>query len=136
MSWTETERRIFEYHDGAQKVYGDPLEINMRLSLTLPDADEVRRKINESDKPGLSPEEVYAAWAAHEKLCLAVREAFQMVEFDRTTGKGATSAQCIAVWNMFSRFMQKKNPSGDTLPTSPPSMESFPPVLTTPPTSV
>ncbi len=135
MEWTEKDRRIFTYHDGADLVHGDPLDIQMRLAVNLPDQAVVVAKIKDTSAAGADPARLFEAWQASERLWNAVREAFQMKEYDRTTGTGATNALCVAVWNEFQAFLSGLKKNGVTPPTSPPSTASPPAPSITPLTS-
>lgn len=74
---------------------------------------------------GFSPEEaalIRMGNIAHQNLCIGIRGAFGLLEFDAKTGKGCTDQMAIAVLNHWQDWLEKK--SGNTPPpptSSPPS---------------
>lgn len=122
MQFPDEQRRIFSYHDGAGVVHGDPLELHRRVCFLLGDPSKVVDEVCSADAAGADEHTIRQAMAASEKLCGAIRTAFQMVEFDRKTGQGATESQCFGVWNAFCAHLAelKKKPASP-LTSSPPT---------------
>lgn len=103
--WSDQEKQIFKYHTGAAEQYGDPLAIERKLRALT--AGQPGKLAAQTADPELDD----ASWArAEEKLIQAVREAFEMAPFDKTTGQGATDAMCKRLWNDFWGYLEKKNP--------------------------
>jgi hypothetical protein len=114
--YTEQEKKIFPYFDGAARVFGDPVTIRRRLTGFLDgNPNAVVDACNSTDPA--------TAMQADEKLLAAIRFAFDM-PFDRTTGTGATEDECFAAYDAFTAFMEQKKTSGEPTPTCvPPSEE-------------
>lgn len=118
--FTDEDRQIFPYHDGAKKVFGDPVEIQRRMNAALEGdvngvvekSNEFREDIGEDGQPLIvrlvSPQ---MALDYREKLNAAICSAFRLAPFDPATGQGMTSAMLLKVWNAFTDWMeQKKSP--------------------------
>jgi len=107
------ERKIFEYMNGEVKVFADPEVILRQLSRGCDfDLDGVLR-LCKSDNPAQSIPAV-------EKLLVAARGAFGMPPI-RLTGEGFLDDEVDAVLISFWDFLEKKNPSAECLPMSPPA---------------
>lgn len=123
--FSEAERRIFQYFDGAGAVWGDPLALERALLSCLgPDAGRVLEEANSPDN--------LLALAATGQLVEGIRTAFSMVPFDPSSGAGATEAMCLdALEALYDCLDAKKKPAVN-LPISPPPTASFPDPLTMP----
>src|SRR6185369_17597137 len=112
------ERKIFEYMNGEVKVFADPEVILRQLSRGCDfDLDGVLR-LCKSDNPAQSIPAV-------EKLLVAARGAFGMPPI-RLTGEGFLDDEVDAVLTTFWDFLEKKNPSAECSPMSPPAVEASP----------
>lgn len=130
----DAERAIFEYFNGEQKVFGDPLAIRRRLIHELSqygdDPDQLisnwragaYRKDDVPEGPEReAAEEQYlklepVRYAAAEKIYPAVRVAFRMASFDPATGHGALEADCIkALEDYFAWMTEKKTTAGNSV---------------------
>ena len=113
------ERKIFEYQNGAVKVFADPEMILRQLSRGCDfDLDGVL-KLCKSDNPAQSI-------PAIEKLLTAARGAFGMAPVNGFTGEGTLDDEVDAVLNSFWDFLEKKNPSAECSPMLPPAVEASP----------
>ncbi len=137
--FTIQDRQIFDYQDGETRdtegnvvtVYADPLEIDRAMSAALGgevdktidlcreyEADDAGAPILD-DKGGLirvnAPDVVAENYR---KLCAAVCAAFKLQPFTRLTGKGATVAMCIRLWNHYRAWVKKNTPPDGSSPTS------------------
>jgi hypothetical protein len=139
---------IFKYFDGQNEVHGDPTAIERKLRLATGGRfyDILRATQKPKDYKGWldeiadekTPEERragllqsvrdanLAADQAAEEITPAIRAAFEMVPFDKTTGQGATDDHCIDAWNAFTAFREQKKSSGEKEPKSATSMGSAP----------
>lgn len=129
--FTKPEREIFQYHDGAAEVWGDPLLIRRRLILECKGRfdtlwDDFFFSPSE-EWPDSTPENPRPRWTAEEKAAgilrqaeasepflAAVRAAFEMSPFDKATGQGATDADCeraVRAWAAWLADVKKKTPS-------------------------
>lgn len=116
-------RKVFPYHDGSQQVFGDPFAINKRLWAAV---DGRLEKIAHDaflpplgpGEPERDPSEHVKAIAAQQALLAAVRQAFEMAPFDRTTGQGATDQDCLDAYDAFITWMAEKKTSSAPTPTS------------------
>ncbi len=138
LPFTESERAIFAYHNGKDKVFGDPLELERRVRFLLGNVNALVEKINAVDLNQADGIQLREALGAQEKLVNGVREAFSMPELDKKTGQGATEAMTLAVWSSFCEFLAQKKMIGGPPPTSSPhSRQSAaglsPSILTTAP---
>jgi len=116
--YSEQDRRIFgPYFNGLQSVYGDPLQINRRLVHALDgDPAPVHERANSQEEA--------ERFEAREKLVVAARYAFGMVEFNPTTGQGAVELDVWTALNSFLEWREKKDSTAVTLPTSQPLSDS------------
>lgn len=105
------DRRIFgPYFNGAEMVHADPLQVYRRLQFRLDgESNKYLKLAREGD-----PSEKFHAW---EKLIPAVRYAFDMPDFDPSTGKGSQEADCRAVLRAYLEFVQEKKEPGPTCQT-------------------
>lgn len=121
--FTDDDRRIFAYQDGTRDtegqpvtVYADPLEINQAMSAALSgDVNGVVDRTHEFDFENLDennlPKRVNTPEVVREnttKLHAAIRQAFGLESFDRLSGRGATGAMCVRIWNAFCDWMNEK----------------------------
>ena len=125
--WSDDEKRIFEYSDGMANVFGDPLEIDLKLREAL---DYRWAEVCENAQPKEAngqPRAEPVILEAHKKLVNAAFRAFQLVPFDRMTGKGCTAAMAMRVYNEFIDFRdglkKKQSESSDS---TQPSLERPP----------
>lgn len=126
------DRNIFEYSNGDKKVKGDPITLRRRTQqLALQMGSRLGALIEKANPvivggPAVakaSDIELNEAWNALEKLEAIAREAFDLVAFDKESGKGATAEHALAVLDHFHEFLQKKNPMQDSNSTSTQSAE-------------
>ncbi len=104
---------LFYYFNGEKPVFGDPLTLYRRLLARLgSDPNALIEQVNH--------EAVEVSAPATETFLIAVRAAFDMVPFDAVTGKGSRDEDAFAAFNQFSDFIEKKNLSAATSPTSSP----------------
>lgn len=61
---------------------------------------------------------------AHQKICNGIRDAFELLPFDSTTGIGCTEYMTIAVLNHWDEWLEKKDGSTPPLQTSSPPASS------------
>lgn len=98
--FTDSDRAIFAYHDGAKDRFADPLAINRKLAVLL--AGDVETALKAA----------YAttgdADGSMQTLLNAVREVFALVPFAEDTGAGVTDAMALKVLSAFSEFMIAK----------------------------
>lgn len=139
LDFTPEERAIFQYHNGLEVVYADPLEIRQRLRYTLPNsALLLRQSISarkilqdnaklydadpDHDHPYTEDEEnaIRIGAGAEEKLILGSRDVFGMPAIDAATGAGVPGAMVLKVWNSFQQFMEKKSGTQQAEQTSAP----------------
>lgn len=106
--FTDDEKRIFEYHDGEKKVFGDPLELERNVRMTLGDPQKAITQVNAINLAGAPMEGILLAYDAQRRVAEAIREVFGLVGFDRATGKGCTDAMVFAVWRKFANFLDQK----------------------------
>lgn len=97
----EAERRVFHYFNGVREVYADPMHIFRRLILAFDgNPNAILERLN-ADEPFV--------WAsAVEQAIPGIRVAFEMAEFDPTTGAGATSADCLAALHAWQGWLAAK----------------------------
>ena len=124
--WTDTQKRIFgPYNDGKQQAYADPLAVDRKLKRALGgDVNRFLERYNsEADVERMD---------ATESLVKAAIDAFEMKPLDRTTGEGVTESEAIGVLFDYCDWLEKKNLTGSTSPTSPPCsvVSSLPPCPT------
>lgn len=113
------ERKIFEYQNGAVKVFADPEVLLRQISRGCDfDLDGVL-DLCKSKNPAQSI-------PAIEKLLTAARGAFGMASVNGLTGEGCLDDEVDAVLNSFWDFLEKKNPSAGCLPMSRPAVEASP----------
>lgn len=125
MLFQDDEKKIFEYQSGAETLYADPLAVSRKiLLLTGGDPNRLVEQATAADPATAGPEALFAASSAADRLLAAVREAFDLPPFDRTTGQGATEGHVLGVWQAFCAFLQKKSPPPASAPTSPVPTES------------
>jgi hypothetical protein len=124
-SFTPEERSVFAYDQGdGAVVHGDPNMLRMRMSSEAivrqttmekicTDAESVDEAVASGD-----PLQLLKTMQAIEALGQIVIAAFEMVPYDRTTGRGTTNKMAIATLHAFNVFLEKKNPSTESQPTS------------------
>jgi hypothetical protein len=116
--FTDTERAIFQYFNGVKNVFGDPLKIRRRLyNLLGGDPNEVLNQAN-NGVPEVKDK-------ATEKLMAAVIYAFDMVPFDKESGKGALEYDCRAALDSFVKWIEEKKNPVENLLTSPLGLDAF-----------
>lgn len=119
------EKLIFQFFDGTEHVWGDPLAINRRLTHAC--GGDINAVVAAS-KPSKKNAEPVAIEQAKEILVRAIRYAFGMVDFNKQDGTGATDDECFAALNAYSAFLEKKNPSAANSQTClPPTEEEYSP---------
>ncbi len=139
--FTDDDRAIYEYDDGrGQQRKGDPVVLLRGLTralgninAVLDQAEGTAPAAGAQAMPGLQiPAEhlQYGQDDARERIAAATREVFHLGSFE----EGVTERMCNVVLFDFLAWLQKKNPPGDSPPTSPqPTLECSPPSTTTPP---
>ena len=122
--FTDAEKAIFKYHDGAQPRCGDPTTLRRRLIQRLGDPGAVVAKINAGTASKADLQTVLDALGASEQLIEGVRDVFGMQPFDGATGQGATDAMVLGVARAF--FRSCATPASDAAlpPSSSPSTAS------------
>lgn len=120
--FTPDERKTFRYDPGTgQPVHGDPLAIHYGL---LEATDGELSAVVEDARS----QDVRTRVLAQRRLAEAVRAAFEMAPFDRTTGAGATMQDCLdACWAFLSYLSQKKTPPASSPTSAPPTGVAFSP---------
>lgn len=98
--FSEDERRIFPYHDGAVQRYGDPVRMHRKLTVAL--EGDVNRWLVDA-----SSGDLHLVDQAKDRLVAAVRSAFEMAPFDPDSGRGAVEADCWAALNSFLEWSEK-----------------------------
>ena len=123
-------RQFFCYDNGAGKmVVGDPLALLHGLRLeSLARGTTLDRLIaehNKVDDPATAPEEdVACACRAAFMLADIVHKVFGLAPFDPETGNGADMSHALGCLHSFNVWMEKKNQTPDSRPTSTPPSES------------
>lgn len=99
--FSEQERKVFSYYDGAQRVFGDPMRIlRGMLREFAGDPNPALENMNHAEA---------AVWVpAMEGVVAAVRIAFDMVPYDKATGTGATEADCLAALHAWQEYLNSK----------------------------
>lgn len=115
------EKRIFPYKAGGihdpVTVFADPLSTYRRIVTEVGgDLDGTLQMMQ-----SLNPSQ---AIAATEKLLAATRAAFNLTPFNGMTGEGCCDEDVQALLERFTAWCEKKNPSAETSPTSPPASDS------------
>lgn len=107
--FSDEERRVFAYHDGAGTVHGDPLAIWRRMLAAFDgDLDVVLEQARHDQA---------AVWApAMGRLVEAVRDVFAMRPFDPATGQGATDEDCLAALRAWQGWLAKKKATAASSP--------------------
>jgi len=99
--FSDAERRVFRYFNGAAEAYGDPVRVYRRLLTALGgDLDVV---LEHTRHPS-----VEVSGPALERLADAARFAFDLAPFDPATGAGATEPDCLAAVESWAAWMRAK----------------------------
>lgn len=115
--YTDEERLIFQYYDGAKHVYGDPWALYRQILIaTGGKPHELDNKVM-LDLAEATPEQIVESSAAHQKLCLLTRDIFKMKPFNPLDNTGAMDEHCLMAWRSLAAFLYQKKTSGETLPT-------------------
>ena len=127
--FTDEQRRIFSYSNGAAQMLGDPLDLDMRLKEALEFRwSEICEDAQPLDSNGM-PRPEPTVVAAHKKLVAGTIQAFDLIPFDPVTGTGCTTAMVMAVYNAFVDFQnglkKKLSDSSASPPPSPPLPPGF-----------
>lgn len=116
------EKKIFPYHNGAEPVFGDPLALESRLAEQFGELSGIVQKVNAIRAKDADPLAVLEGIQARNVLIAGVREAFELVPFDRKTGQGATDDHALGVYRAWTEWTVKKNGNTPEQPnTSPPT---------------
>ena len=121
------DRLIYSYQDGTLDtegqpvtVYVDPAELQGGMSAALNgDVNGVVERsyvFNPETGKGSPPEIAEQNALRH---AAAVRQVFGLPPVDRFTGKGATRAMCVRLWNHFCEFLDEKKNQPDSSVTLP-----------------
>jgi len=115
--YSESDRNIFgPFYNGSEMVHADPLRIRRLLVHELGgDLNAVLSQAHAEEEP--------VRFQARDQLLSAARIAFDMTPFNPATGAGAVEADLWAALTAFLDFIEKKNPSGVSGPTSVPSTD-------------
>jgi hypothetical protein len=124
--FTEEQRAIFQYSDGAKSVYGDPLAIARQLTIELKGelAQVLKDAYADSPPPGASPDwmappaEALVAAHAMGRFLAAVRAAFRMAPLDLEKGTGATDRDCLAAYDSWASWCDQKKTTTEPSPSS------------------
>jgi hypothetical protein len=123
--FSESDRLVFSYHNGKERVFADPLELERKIRFLLGNPGTLVDKINSTDLNSGDTASIREALQAQEKLAIGVREVFQLPDFDTKTGGGMTEAMVFSVWASFCAWLDSKKKSiGILLTTSPPTQAS------------
>lgn len=98
--FTQSDKKIFPYWNGRQEVYGDPMALHRRLTIALGGTPNEVLKAAKSESPLENAH-------ARERLIDAVREAFEMVPFDKTEGAGALDEDCFQALRTLLEWTEK-----------------------------
>lgn len=135
--YTESERRIFPYHDGRAfdgdgkpaSVCGDPLAIYEAICAALDgDPDSVienafagiprEGELNEDGSPAQVKKELEPTrYQARCRIEKASRFAFDLAPFDRKTGRGCTRAEALDLFWRFLDWIDGQKKSTEPSPT-------------------
>src|SRR5262245_37218509 len=118
--FTDEQRRVFKYFDGASWVYGDPLEMKRRFAHELGgDANKVLADMDSELEP--------LRYEATERVLAAVRLVFQMRPFDRAEGSGADEEHCLQALDALLAYPGAQTKTAAISPiTSPPTAPTGP----------
>lgn len=121
------EKRIYKYNDGFSDLYADPSEIDYRMAkatemmdmevigkwLTLPTDDDGNvlddSEISAGDKANFTE-------ACH-RMLPAIRSAFDIKEFDKSTGQGMTMDELLGLWAAYLEWKADVKKNIETPPT-------------------
>lgn len=134
--FSDKERRIFQYHNGREVVWADPLALRRRLVVALGgDISAVVKDVNADRQPEgwpdgkeftPDPATVMVAAFAAEKFLAGIRKAFDMAPFDPATGEGADERCCLDAYDAWQEFEDSKKKPAETTPFSrPPSLGAY-----------
>lgn len=129
MMYTEADRHIFKYHNGAEEVYADPLAaLRQVMFLTGGDPDSLTdavfypKKNNEvtGDISAMTTQDqrvkaALNAKQAEQKIIAVVREVFEMKPYSKKDNTGAQDSLCLIVWREFTRYIAKKKRAVENL---------------------
>lgn len=135
--FTDEQRRVFQFFDGKQKVWGDPVavyerlaaaldgEINVAISATRQGMAEERDKYATDDEhqQALAREAATAPlrFQARARMWDAIRQALPMAPWNPTAEKpedvGATVGDCDAALDAFCDFLEQQKKNTDSPPT-------------------
>lgn len=111
--FTEQERRVYgPYMDGSggAAVWGDPLKISRLLTQALSgNPNEVIKEMKSEDS--------VISFAAMSRVVPAAVLAFELVPFDKKTGKGMLDDEVMKVFEGFCQWMSKKKGKEEPTPT-------------------
>ena len=111
-----SEKKGFEYFNGAKVVYGDPYAIFRQLIAGCDGDFEGVVKAWLGDNIAMRVKAI-------DKLLAVSRKAFAMVPFNPMTGTGATDEEVQQVMETFFDWSAQKKTKHDTLPTPPPATD-------------
>jgi hypothetical protein len=113
--------RTFSYTVLGERVYGDPIAIHRRFTLaTGGDPDALLQLVAPPEGQPETSTDILRRLDAEEQLARAARKAFQLPEYDTTTGQGATDDEALSLLWKWLEWMQKKSLTPAPTPTSPP----------------
>lgn len=101
------------FFDGQDYVFADVVRVHRRLTAALDGQANSWLEKSESDDPEVASE-------ADEKIDRAIRYAFELPAFDRTTGEGPTEGQVRDILNLFIDCLEKSKLTPEPSPTSSP----------------
>ncbi len=100
--FTEEDRKVFKYNDGAKDVFADPLDLRRKMvratngELDLILEEYAMRPTGEGGKA--TPTDYIRKATAEERLAAAARETFSLQPLNPATGEGVTDRMAIKVF--------------------------------------
>jgi hypothetical protein len=132
MNYPTEQRQIFKYFDGEKHMHCDPLatyrdlfvmtrgkpnDLVRSAKMKIKPPDEASKEKNPDIYARMEQEYVEKLVQSHEAQKIledVTRRLFHMKPFDPSTGKGADSALCMAVWHDFADFMTELKKKQET----------------------
>lgn len=126
-------RAIFRYFDGEKNVFGDPLDLLHRANhFAGGDINNVIQSMvigaypRDGEGRAIITDQTDAEYKLHaderfdaeQKFQEAIRKAFEMIPFDKSTGKGAMGRDVQRAWDELMDFLEKKSQPPEPMPNS------------------
>jgi hypothetical protein len=126
-------REIFEYCDGQQNRFGDPMRIDRLLSVSLGGDRQAAYARAQSPDPGIAEKGM-------ETLLNGIAKAFDVARYNDKSGQGVMEEQLLELLDKFIDWKnEKKKPSGGSptlaASTDSPAFKPSSPPMTTKPSS-